>query len=213
MLFLIEAFSVSTIGAQALAPPRFPLDVVPKPTLKSAPSSTITLGPLKVTFDKTTLDEIRTEIGVGRIEHQDDAVESSYWLCYSVVGSGPKEKVWFLSHGEMGGPDHVIHGIAARALSDSSSVDTCSDLPQKFRTLSLDSGIWLGTTSTAIRKKLGEPSLSRDSWLHYESLRELRGDPRAKEWGADTFYEYGGFSVRIRGGIAVELWATLSTAG
>jgi len=185
---------------QPISPPRFPLADAAPPTVKSAPSSKLLLGPVTVTFNKTTLSQAISQIGVGRIEHQGDAGESSYWICYSVNGPTRKERVWLLSHGEMGGPDHTIHGVAAQVVSSSAPDPSCPELPPNRRSLRLDSGIWLGAMSSEVRKRFGEPSLAKDSWLHYGSRRKFRG----------AFYEYGALSARINAGSVVELWATLS---
>ena len=74
------------------------------------------LGDLVIVFDETTLAEAQKQIKLGRIDNRGDASESSFWLCYSISGSGSQEQIWLVSDGEMGGPDHVIHGVAARVL-------------------------------------------------------------------------------------------------
>jgi len=213
---LLVALTVGVVGlsmspSRFSPPPRFPLDVAPTPTLKSAPSSSLTLGSLVVVLAETTLDEAVRNVGVGSIAHQGDAGESTYWVCYSVAESRQKEGLWLLSSGEMGGPNHVIDAVVS-ALDPNTSTDTCPELPKKFQPVTLNSGIWLGTTSARIRSKFGKPSLERDSWIHYHSRRGLPGDPRAKDFGTHMLYEYAGLSLRIDNGKAVELWATKSVA-
>lgn len=208
LLFALYGAASSVSAAEQFEPPRFPLDVAPSSTLSSAPASSVALGAVVVQFDETTLSQALGQIGVGNISHRGDAAESVYWLCYSVLERS--ERLWLLSSGEMGGEEHVIYGIAARASSVRVSTANCPELPRALRPLKLDSAIWLGAPVSDIRKRFGKPSLQQNSWLHYESRRELADDPRAKQWGADTFYEVGGLSVRVGAGKVVELWATKS---
>ncbi len=197
--------------SQQNPPPRFPLgDEAPPPTLNSAPASSVVLGDLVIVFDKTTLPEAQKQVKLGRIDNRGDASESSFWLCYSISGSGRQEQIWLLSDGEMGGDEHVIDGVAARISSTRVTTNSCPELPAAFQPVRLNNKIWLRSPAAEIRKQFGKPSLQRGAWFHYESRRELLNDPRAKDWGADTLYEYGELSVRIRAGKVIELWATLS---
>jgi hypothetical protein len=178
--------------------------------MKSTPASSLLLGSVKVVFDKTTLDEARRHIGSGEIQHRGDAGESVYWLCYSNHAPKGWEQVWLLSHGEMGGDERVINGVAA-IVSPSRPPDSCTVLPDHLRRVKLNNGIWLGAQTAEIRKKLARPSLEEKDWLHYQSRLELVGDPRAKEFRTDKIYERGSLSVRAVDGKAVELWATSQT--
>ncbi len=202
-------FSGAALSHQ-IPPPRFPLSEVPPATLNSVPASSVALGDLVVVFEKTTLAEAQKQIKLGRIDNRGDASESSFWLCYSISGSGSQEQIWLLSHG--GGDDHVIDGVAARISSTSVTANSCPELPAAFQAVRLDNKIWLHSPATEICKQFGKPSLQRGAWLHYESERELLNDPRAKDWGTDKLYEIGGLSVRIRAGKVVELWATMSVS-
>ena len=192
--------------SQQIPPPRFPLSEAPPATLNSAPASSVALGDLVIVFDETTLAEAQKQIKLGRIDNRGDASESSFWLCYSISGSGSQEQIWLLSHG---GGDDVIDGVAARISSTPVTANSCPELPAAFQPVRLNNKIWLRSPATEIRKQFGKPSLQRGAWLHYESERELLNDPRAKGWGADTLYEYGELSVRIRAGKVIELWATV----
>ena len=111
----------------------------------------------------------------------------------------------------MGGPEHVIHGVVAKVSSAALPATSCPSLPGHLRPVKLSNGLWLGAQVEEIRKKLGKPSLQQKQWLHYESQRELVGDPRAKDFGTDKVYERGGLSVRAVSGKVVEIWATKQT--
>jgi hypothetical protein len=198
-------------SAEVAPPPRFPLDVAPSPTLKSTPSSSLLLGSIAIVFDKATLAEAMKQIKAGKIQHQGDAGESSYWLCYSIRAPEGWEQLWLLSHGEMGGPEHVIQGVVAKVSSSAPPAASCPALPDNLRPVKLNNGLWLGTRAEVVRKKLGKPSLQQKQWLHYESQRELVGDSRAKDFGTDKIYERGSVSVSVVNGKVVEIWATKQT--
>ena len=204
VLFATQAFS-----AEITPPPRFPLEVAPKATMKASPASSIKIGKVSIDFDKTTLGEAIKEIGAGKIQHQGDAGESEYWACYSRRSGEVWEQLWLLSHGEMGGKEHVIGGVAAR-ISSKMPTASCPE-SENLREVQLDNGLWLGATTEEIKKKYGKPSLQEKQWLHYESKRELVGDPRAKDMGTDKIYERGGVSVRSVSGKIVEIWAMKQT--
>jgi hypothetical protein len=180
--------------------------------MKFTPASTIRLGAVKVVFDKTTLGEAMKQIKSGKIQYQGDAGESAYWLCYSIRTTSGWEQLWLLSHGEMGGDEHIIQGIVAKASTSRPPTASCPELSENLRPVTLNNGIWLGIQTKEIRKKLGNPSLQKKQWLHFESERELVGDPRAKDFGSDKIYERGSVSVRAANGIIVEIWATKQTA-
>jgi len=152
------------------------------------------------------------QIKAGRIQHKEDAGESSYWLCYSIPTNAGWEQFWLLSHGETGGDDHVIHGVAAKISPYTPPSASCPALPDELRPVKLSNGLWLGSQLEEIRQKLGEPSLQKKLWFHYASKRELVGDPRAKDYGTDKIYERGSVSVCAIKGRVVEIWATKQTA-
>lgn len=205
LLIATQAFS-----ADITPPPRFPLEVAPKATMKAAPASSIKMGKVSITFDKTSLGEAIKEIKAGKIQYQGDAGESEYWTCYSRRSGDVWEQIWLLSHGEMGGPEHVVGGVAAKISSRKPSA-SCPELSENLRQVQLDNGLWLGATTEEIKKKYGKPSLQQKQWLHYESEKELVGDPRARDMGTDKIYERGGVSVRSVGGKIIEIWATKQT--
>jgi hypothetical protein len=203
--------SPSAYSGDLPPPPRFPLEVAPPPTMKFTAASSISLGSFVVVFDKTTLGEAIEQIKTGEIQHQGDAAESVYWLCYSIQTPAGWEQLWLLSHGEMGGKEHVIYGVAAKLSSLKLPTASCPELPKNLRPVKLDNGFWLRSKKKNIEQKLGKPSLQRNQWLHYQSQRELLGDPRAKDFGTDKIYEGGSFSIRVVKGEVVEMWATKQT--
>src|SRR5579863_4413362 len=52
------------------------------------PSDGLSIGTLKVQLEQTTLSEVLRTVGSGSINHQGDASESIYWLCYTGLTDG-----------------------------------------------------------------------------------------------------------------------------
>ena len=71
-------------SADFAPPPKYPLEVAPTPTTKATPTSSIMIGSIKIIFGKTTLSEALKQINLGKIQHEGDAGDSAYWLCYSI---------------------------------------------------------------------------------------------------------------------------------
>jgi hypothetical protein len=191
-------------------PPSLPfLDATPT-TLQAPPVSSVRLGSLVVTLDSGTLPAVARAIGDGVVSHAGDASESTYWLCYSLGPPASRQRVWLLSSGELGGSEHSINGVVAKAVDRAAASPTCPELPREFVPVALDVGVWVGSGDGDARAKLGHPSLTNGPWLHFMGQRELVGDPRSAAWGPGRFYENGSVSVRLRGGRVDELWATKS---
>ena len=209
LLLMLLSVAPSAYSGDAASPPRFPFEVAPSPALKSSPVSSVALGSVTIYLGKTTLGEALDKIKVGEIGHEGDAGESVYWLCYSLAGPEGPERIWLLSHGEMGGPEHVIYGIAAR-VSSASPLAGCPELPRALRPARLDDKSWLGTPVSAVLKKHGKPTKQQQLWIQYQSRRKLPSTPRSGTYRQEEFYEHGSLSIRSRYGKVVELWATKS---
>jgi hypothetical protein len=199
--------------ADPVPPPKYPFHDAPPYTLKRHPALSVTLGPLMVKFERTNLKEVQKVVGSGEIHAMGDAAENTLWLCY---GSHDKEdywQIWLLSGGEMDKPEGRIYGIVAKILPRSESKPSCPVLPTRFSSVVLNNGIWLNATHADVLKKLGEPSLRKDSWLLYSCERRFRNDPRAKAWRGNDWIEIGELSLRFQSGKVIELWATISESG
>src|SRR5688572_10395223 len=96
MLIAAVTASVSAGSSQGSAPPEFPLDALPAPTMRVAPVSSVNLGSLVVRLASSTLPEVKRAIGVGVQEH-DDRIHGGMWLCYSVTRPNGHERIWLLS--------------------------------------------------------------------------------------------------------------------
>ena len=83
------------------------------------------LGNLRITFEKTTLNEVMLAVSAGTILHEGDAGDSVYWLCYGDPGAAHMDRIWIQSSGEMGGPDQAVTEITAERLHNSQPSADC----------------------------------------------------------------------------------------
>ena len=163
--------------AEGLAPPTQPFDAQTWPSSMSRrPITGAILGVLHLEFEKTTLPDVLLRAAVGSIQHSGDAGESIYWLCYTVSGTKPT-RLWLASHGEMGGPEHALTGVALVALKSSQPVADCPALPAHMRPMSLLGGpVRIGAEMRSLSKKLGPPSHRSGAWISYDFAGKAPGN-------------------------------------
>lgn len=172
-------------------------------TESTPPSSVVLLGSFRIGFEATKLEDVRQAAGVGEITHQGDADESIYWLCYTASGTGSHERIWILSSGEMGGPDHAITGVTAQSSQTFHAVPSCPALPAKLTPIRLDRGFWLRSTEHEVAGALGTPSRQQAGWLFYD----FSGKSSEKCEGG--FYDVtNGLVVRIQHGFVTDVRAS-----
>ncbi len=184
LILLISSFTCA-FGESSVPPPARHIISVPA-TVKKDPVLKVRIGKVVANFEKTTLDEIRNAIRAGSINHSGEAGGSQYWLCYSL----PRQRIWFISNGEMGGPEHVltqVHAISGTGLQASSP---CPSLPQEFQRVSFDFG-WIGTAENYLLKTLGKPSGKRGPKYiyYYEGKKPATSDGQAVEWDVTGYIE------------------------
>ncbi len=137
-----------------------------KPTLLKPFPESVALGRVKITFEETKLDTVRTAIGIGEISHKGDASHTIHWLCYTLKTSDGSQRVW-LSSSEMGGGEY-IDDVDVRTLSPAEAVSpTCPALEGTKYPLVIDGGLGVGMTTRDMIKTLGEPSASQGEWAAY----------------------------------------------
>ncbi len=187
-------------AANAMPPPTYPLgDSISWPQRsEDRPATHLMMGSFEVQFEKTTLGQVIRAAGSGEIEHQGDAAESIYWLCYTA----PDERVWIISDGEMGGREHTVGKIVAQELGGAHATKDCPSLSSKLLPLHLDKSIWLGTTAEAATRDLGRPSHVEGSWQSYNYAGKVPGACSPK--GFDLLNWLG---LKIVRGRVVELQA------
>lgn len=134
------------------------------------------MGSFGVEFEKTTLDDIRRSAHVGDIAHQGDAGESHYWICYTNLTATHVEKIWIISHGEMGGPEHHVTNVSATLSPDGAASKDCPALPASMKQVSLDKGLWLNASVKHAHAKVGPPSHIQGHWRSYDFQGKVPGD-------------------------------------
>jgi hypothetical protein len=158
-------------------PPAGPFDAITwKAASKEIPSSGVRMGTLFVRFEKTTLDDVRRAASAGDIAHRGDAGESAHWLCYTSVGKTEVERIWVISHGEMGGPEHYVTDVSAERLPNGSAAADCPALPDNLEPLSLDNHLWLGASESAATRTLGASSFRKGAWRSYDFQGKVPGN-------------------------------------
>lgn len=179
-------------------PPRTPFSSIDWPALSSAkPTTGLKLGDYNILYEKTPLAEIKNKIGRGHIDHEGDAAESTYWLCYTAH----KERIWIMS-GEMGGSDNIVLDVAIESDHFNTSSD-CPALSDQFQPISFDHGLRPGVTEKSVIHALGTPSYREGQWLSFDF--DGKEDKFCKPWGADVtnwalFKVKNGRVVTIRAG-------------
>lgn len=168
---------ISTISSADSIPPKTPFDSLSwKATSKEKPSDGIKMGSLRVQFEEITLDDIRQAASAGEISHHGDAGESIYWLCYTNLSSSRAERIWVISHGEMGGSEHSVTGVSAQILPNVKATKDCPALPANLKPVSLDNDLWLNSAASVVLKKLGAPSYKKEPWRVYDFEGKLPGN-------------------------------------
>jgi hypothetical protein len=174
IIFAHTLYAVDTQYTESTSPPSVPEAIKVPATLKVDPFLKINIGTgietFKAEFEKTTLEEIRDTLKTGTIQHAGDAAESLYWLCYTL----PDQRVWFISHGEMGGPNHALTQVQATIKSSISHGNfLCPEMPTRFKSISFDFG-WLGTKKKSFIEAIGSPSGSEDGRLMYHYAGKIQ---------------------------------------
>lgn len=144
-------------------PPGVPFDSVDWPALSSfKPTAGFRLGDFNILYEKTSLAEIKGKIGSGRIDHNGDAAESVYWICYTAQ----QERIWIMS-GEMGGSENAVLNVAVESGKFEENTD-CPVLPGHFQSISFDHGLRIGVTEKSTIEALGAPSHREGAWLSFD---------------------------------------------
>jgi len=207
---LIASSLIAFSGATAFAasPPPPSVDDDGWNAIESTPpSSAVMLGSFRLGFETTRLEEVRHAAGVGELAHQGDAGDSIYWLCYSASVNGSSQRIWILSSGEMGGPDHQITGVSAQLSRTFHVTPSCPALPARLTPIRLDSRLWLRSTEQEIGAALGPPSRQHAGWLFYDFAGK---SPQKCE---DGFYDLtNALQVRMEHGLVTDLRASQVTS-
>ena len=108
LLLLLLLFAIPAADCSAQPPPpvdEHALERVP-PTVKKRVATRFSLGAFAGRFEETRLGAVREAVGEGTIQHQGDAADSIYWLCYRRA----QHRLWVVSSGGDGRPGPSRHG-------------------------------------------------------------------------------------------------------
>jgi len=189
LVLLLLLFAIPADGCSAQTPPPPPVDEhafehVP-PTVVKRMARSFSLGAFAGRFEETPLGAVREAVGEGTIQHQGDAGESIYWLCYRRA----QQRFWVVSSGEMGGPDHLVTEIVEELTeNDTETSADCAIIPEKFAPLVFDGKLHLGMSRAEVIAALGPPSKSEAAQVVYSHEGKL----------ADGFDETAWLILRFR---------------
>ena len=156
-----------------------------QPTVEKRLATRFSLGAFAGRFEETPLGTVREFVGEGTIRHQGDAGDSSYWLCYR----RPQHRLWVVSSGEIGGPDHLVTEIIEELIEkDTESSPDCAIIPEKFAPVVIDGKLHLGMSRLEVVRSLGPPSKSEAAQMVYSHAGKL----------ADGFDETAWLILRFR---------------
>lgn len=149
------------------------------PTVVKRLATHFSLGALAGRFEETRLGAVRDAIGEGTIQHQGDAGASIYWLCYR----RPQHRLWVVSGGEMGGPDHLVTEIVEEITDKDAGASTdCATIPERFSPVVFDSKLHLGMSRREVITALGPPSKSEAAQIVYSHAGKLAGGFDETAW-------------------------------
>ena len=182
LLMSLEAFLLR--ADEMPPPPSFPEAITVPATLKYKPATYLNLGKTVIRLEKTPLRKTLDILGIGYMERQGEQCGSFYKTCYRIPEPGQDQILWLISNAEMGGPEQVVTEIAvARQPKNDKEQAGCPVLPKSFRPLSIDRGIWIGTTKMELLRKLGKPSGMQEGWLvyYYSGPVKIKNDKPGQE--------------------------------
>jgi hypothetical protein len=164
----------------AADPPTLPFDDVDwNARVLRKPAVGVTIGKLKVVFEKTLLRDVWEEAG-GTIAEAGDAAEHSFWLCYTLASSTGFQRLWLSSNAEMDGPDHAISGVTGERVTDGPTAD-CPTLSASLQPVSLDGGLWLDMPESRLTAKFKVKPGIHGNWRGY-----LYAGKRSQGCGTDS---------------------------
>jgi hypothetical protein len=189
LLFPLLALAVFTADDCSAQTPPPPFDEQAfehvRPTVVQRLATHFSLGAFAGRFEETPLGAVREAVGEGTIQHQGDAGGSIYWLCYRRA----QHRLWVVSSGELGGPDHLVTEIVEEITEKDTETSTdCTIIPERFASLVFDGKLHLGMSRLEVVTALGPPSKSEAAQMVYSHAGKL----------ADGFDETAWLILRFR---------------
>jgi hypothetical protein len=197
LVLLLLLFAIPTDHSSAQTPPpvdEHAFESVP-PTVVKRLATRFSLGAFAGRFEKTTLGAVSEAVGAGTIQHQGDAGGSIYWLCYRRA----QHRLWVVSGGEIGGPDHLVTDIVEEITDKGAETSTdCATLPKRFAPLVFEGKLHLGMSRLQVVTALGSPSKSDAAQMVYSHHGKLAHGFDETAWLILQFREEK--LVSLRGG-------------
>ncbi|PIT02784.1 hypothetical protein TSA1_20020 [Bradyrhizobium nitroreducens] len=196
LLLLFLAIPADHCSAQTPPPPlhEHAFERVPSTVAKRL-AIRFSLGAFAGRFEETPLGAVRKAVGAGTIQHQGDAGDSIYWLCYRRA----QHRLWVVSSGEMGGPDHRVTEIVEELTEKDAETPTdCAVIPEKFAPVVFDGKLHLGMSRSEVVTALGPPSKSEAAGMVYSHDGKLANGFDETAWLILRFREDK--LVSMRGG-------------
>ena len=150
------------------------------PNLKAPPVSTISVGHLRVTLQRTRLADVQRVYG-GTIFEAGGGMGAARWLCYEA----PQATTWFMSN-SLGGGEFIMM-VAVEA---GPAAGTCDVAPHNFEVPNM--GIpGLGASTAQLKQRFGSAIIGSHSDVSYRSDR-----PAKDGLGTAMDAQYIGYMVR-----------------
>lgn len=170
LLLLVSALSsfqgVKAAPVNPEAFPSYPQDGIQHHNSRRNPVLPLHIGKLTVHPEKTTLDEVKQQLGTGVIRHSGDASESVTFLCYTVITPKSAQRLW-LGSSEMGGGSY-INLISARQLpAKTSPSESCPPLPAQVQHIHFSNGVWLGSSRHQTARWGATRGQTITAWQYY----------------------------------------------
>lgn len=124
---------------------------------------------LRIDFERTTLDEVRAQLGAGRVYESGDAGDFQRELCMVLGGSVPATLVLLSS--EMGGEAGTVTGV--RLSAGLARSQRCSPVAASLEEVGLDGGLRLGMPLSEIRRHWGEGRALNGGEIMFEDSADV----------------------------------------
>jgi len=194
---LVLLFAGVAYGGDSLPPPTWPASDIKPIGTDIQPATGVTLDSFHVTFEKTTFHDVLGALGAAPVQHQGDAGEFLMWVCYTLPDV--HARVW-LTSSELGGHKYIDGMVAKQLESTDTKTSLCPVATRQIAVVSLDHGIWLGSSVEKIKNILGIANGAPASVISYT----YQG--KDGEFDVDSF-----LALKMRKNQVTELYASHTT--
>jgi len=198
VIVVLSGLAASLSAAAQTPPPQAPQLSASGVTLEARPSTGLWMGPQHMLLEQTTLYDVQKAAGVGALaDNHADAGAGMRWLCYTDVSTTPIQRIWFMSHREMGGPEARLMGVTAQLLPAGVATADCPALPKALTPLRLDDGLWLNDPESSVGWAVGTRSISDEEWQRFGYAGKVHGSGGC---APDGFDQLNSLTVQVSTG-------------